>query len=221
MVAKRKELELKPKLVLATENKGKRQEMCDILAENLSSFQKSKGTILIATVDELGLKLLPEVGSSFKENALEKARFVYAETGLPALSDDSGLIVDILVNAPGILSARWSGQHGDDLANNELLLSQLSSLPDSMRTAHFTTAVALCYKLKEVVEFGNMYGKITRQMHGNNGFGYDTIFVPNDYNGTPLEGKTTAELNKDQKNSISHRFQALRKIIPALVEILG
>ncbi|MDR2083352.1 MAG: non-canonical purine NTP pyrophosphatase [Candidatus Ancillula trichonymphae] len=220
---------MKPKLVLATENKSKRQEICDILAQSIDNFDaflsgsKLNGGSLIATVDELRLKLPPEIGATFEENALQKAQFVHQATGLPTLSDDSGLIVDVLVNAPGILSARWSGVHGDDLANNQLLLSQLSSLPDSMMRAHFRAAVCLCYTLhgerKEVVEFGNMRGRITRQMRGNNGFGYDTIFVPDDYDSTPLESKTTAELTAEQKNCISHRHKALSKINPKLVQL--
>ena len=131
---------------------------------------------------------------TFQENALLKARDVAARTGCPAIADDSGLIVDVMGNAPGILSARWSGKHGDDKANNALLLAQIADIPDAKRTARFRCAAALVvpeteagtgadsrYAIaSETVEIGEMPGVLLHEPHGEHGFGYDPLFVPDD-----------------------------------------
>ena len=153
-----------------------------------------------------------EDGLSFKENALIKARAGAKATGLVTLADDSGLTVEALNGMPGILSARWSGTHGDDEANNKLLLAQLTDLP---REAAFVCCVALVTPDgEEYVEECRWPGTIATEPRGENGFGYDPIFVPHDGN-----GKTSAELTAEEKDRLSHRGQAMRKIATRLAQI--
>ncbi|RIY20998.1 non-canonical purine NTP pyrophosphatase, partial [Gardnerella vaginalis] len=128
------------KLVVATHNEGKLVEIKRILNEEFAEMSEH---IELVTAGSLGLPDPVETGVTFEQNALIKARDVSLRTGLPAIADDSGLIVDVLGAAPGILSARWSGVHGDDKANNELLLKQLEDIPDQCRTARFRCAAAL------------------------------------------------------------------------------
>ncbi len=155
----------------------------------------------------------PETGATFEENALAKARDAYTATGLPAVADDSGLTVAALNGMPGVLSARWAGAHGDDLANLELLLGQLRDVPDERRGAAFVSACALVYGPGEqdaVVVRGEWPGWIAREPRGENGFGYDPIFVP--------EGSTrsAAELSAAEKDAASHRGRALALLVPTL-----
>lgn len=220
------------KLVVATHNEGKLVEIKRILAEQLNQLADRFELI---TAGSLGLPDSVETGVTFEQNALLKARDVASRTGLPAIADDSGIIVDVLGAAPGILSARWSGVHGDDKANNALLLKQLSDIPDRFLTARFRCAAALaipdaCSEVPEgsvmlhthgfeTVRMGEMIGHLLREERGTNGFGYDPLFVPDEQpirNGVQMEGLTSAELTQEEKNSISHRGHALRALLPEL-----
>ncbi|WP_375169342.1 non-canonical purine NTP pyrophosphatase [Gardnerella vaginalis] len=220
------------KLVVATHNEGKLVEIKRILAEQLNQLADRFELI---TAGSLGLPDPVEIGVTFEQNALLKARDVASRTGLPAIADDSGIIVDVLGAAPGILSARWSGVHGDDKANNALLLKQLSDIPDRFLTARFRCAAALaipdaCSEVPEgsvmlhthgfeTVRMGEMIGHLLREERGTNGFGYDPLFVPDEQpirNGVQMEGLTSAELTQEEKNSISHRGHALRALLPEL-----
>ena len=165
----------------------------------------------------LGLLDLPdyvepvEDGATFEDNALIKARAAAKVSGLPSLADDSGLSVDALGGMPGVLSARWSGRHGDDRANLDLVLAQLGDVPDPRRGAQFDCAAALVLPDgPELVLRASWRGAITREPRGTNGFGYDPIFVPDG------ETRTSAELDPEAKNAVSHRGQAMRAILPHL-----
>jgi XTP/dITP diphosphohydrolase len=157
---------------------------------------------------------------TFAGNALLKARAGALATGLPSLSDDSGLCVDALNGMPGVLSARWSGAPKSDARNNELLLSQLADVPDSRRGAFFACAVAFCYpdadgRITEHVVSGEMAGSIIRELRGTGGFGYDVVFVPTGFT------VTSAELPSEEKDAISHRGKALREIAPLVADVLA
>ncbi|WP_113964896.1 RdgB/HAM1 family non-canonical purine NTP pyrophosphatase [Mycobacterium shimoidei] len=153
---------------------------------------------------------VPETGPTFEDNALAKARHAFAETGLPSVADDSGLEVDALNGMPGVLSARWAGRHGDDAANTALLLAQLRDVPDERRGAAFVSACALVSKAGEVVVRGEWPGRIAYEPSGEGGFGYDPVFVPEGSN------CTAAQLSPADKDAVSHRGRALRKLLPAL-----
>jgi XTP/dITP diphosphohydrolase len=184
--------------VLATRNEGKVRELARILDG----------------VELVGLDVYPdapdvaETGASFEENALLKARAIAAFTGLPSVADDSGLCVDALNGMPGIFSARWSGGHGDDEANLNLVLAQLSDVPDERRGANFTCAAAVAYPdgSPSHVVLGRLDGRLIREPRGTGGFGYDPIFVPDGY------AMTTAEMTAADKDAISHRGQAFRAL---------
>ncbi len=200
------------RLVLATRNAHKVGELREILDDVLAELD----------LDIVGLADFPDVpdvvedGVTFADNALLKARAVAAATGLPALADDSGLAVDVLGGAPGIFSARWSGRHGDDRANLELLLAQLSDVRDEHRGAGFVCAAALALPDGRTrVEESHFRGTLTREPRGSNGFGYDPILL--------VEGdtRTSAELSPPEKNAISHRGKAFRALAGALRELLG
>jgi len=157
-------------------------------------------------IDLVGLDAFPDVpdvaetGLTFEANALLKARAVAAATDLPAIADDSGLAVDVLGGMPGIFSARWAGRHGDDLANLDLLLAQLTDVADPNRGAAFVCAAAFVTPTgQEEVVRGELRGNLTRGPRGSNGFGYDPIFVPDG------ESRTTAEMSAREKDAISHR----------------
>ena len=155
----------------------------------------------------------PETGATFEENALAKARDAFRASGLPSVADDSGLEVDALNGMPGVLSARWSGQHGDDGANTALLLAQLSDVPDERRGAAFVSACALVSESREVVVRGRWPGAIAREPRGANGFGYDPVFLPEGWY------RTAAELRAEEKDSVSHRGRALSALLPALRQL--
>ncbi|MET4048838.1 non-canonical purine NTP pyrophosphatase, RdgB/HAM1 family [Rhodococcus sp. 1163] len=158
----------------------------------------------------------PETGATFEENALAKARDGAAATGLACVADDSGLEVDALNGMPGVLSARWSGVHGDDGANTSLLLAQLGDVPDERRGAGFVSACALVVPGDvEAVVRGEWRGVIAREPLGENGFGYDPIFVPEG------DGRSAAELSPQEKDAASHRGRALTLLIPALETLTG
>ncbi len=219
------------KIVVATHNEGKLVEIRNILTEQLSAAAQG---IELVSAGSLDLADPAETGVTFEENALLKARFVAAATGLPAIADDSGLIVDVMGNAPGILSARWSGTHGDDAANNRLLLAQIEDIPDDDRTARFRCAAALVVPVEsdgdglgefhETVALGEMPGTIVRHPHGMNGFGYDPIFMPDEQPQSAQDSGellTSAQMTPEQKNAISHRGKALRARVPAVKALLA
>ncbi|MCC9308573.1 RdgB/HAM1 family non-canonical purine NTP pyrophosphatase [Kitasatospora sp. RB6PN24] len=198
------------RLILATRNQHKVTELRAILgAAGLN-------------VELVGADAYPEVpdvaetGVTFAENALLKAHALARATGLPAVADDSGLCVDVLNGAPGIFSARWSGRHGDDRANLELLLAQLSDIAPEHRAAHFACAAALALPdgTERVVE-GRLLGTLRTAPAGSNGFGYDPILQPLG------ETRTCAELTPDEKNAISHRGKAFRALAEVVGELLG
>ncbi|OBK13922.1 RdgB/HAM1 family non-canonical purine NTP pyrophosphatase [Mycobacterium asiaticum] len=168
------------------------------------------GVTLVSLDDVPAFAEAPETGATFEENALAKARDAFAATGLPSVADDSGLTVAALNGMPGVLSARWSGRHGDDAANTELLLAQLSDVPDGRRGAAFVSACALVSDAEQVVVRGEWRGTIGRAPRGDGGFGYDPIFVPNG------EQRTAAELTPAEKDAVSHRGRALALLLPAL-----
>lgn len=156
----------------------------------------------------------PETGATFEANALAKARDAFAATGLPSVADDSGLAVAALNGMPGVLSARWSGRHGDDAGNTALLLGQMRDVPDERRGAAFVSACALVSGCGEVVVRGEWTGSIAREPRGDGGFGYDPVFVP-DGSG----GRTAAELSPAEKDAASHRGRALALLLPALRDL--
>ncbi|UVS77456.1 RdgB/HAM1 family non-canonical purine NTP pyrophosphatase [Actinokineospora sp. UTMC 2448] len=156
----------------------------------------------------------PETGATFEENALAKARDAVAATGLPSIADDSGIAVDALNGMPGVLSARWSGKHGDDQANLDLLLGQLSDVPDERRGAAFVCTIAFVIPDgPEKVVRGEWHGTLTREPRGTNGFGYDPIFVPDG------DTRTSAELTPEEKDARSHRGLALALLVPHLRDL--
>ena len=171
-----------------------------------------------------------EDGLTFAANAELKARALATATGLPAVADDSGLCVDVLGGAPGIFSARWCGHHGDDAANLELLLAQLSDIADPHRTARFTCAAVLVTPAAQdtadqapavtVVE-RSMEGRLLTAPLGEGGFGYDPVFVPVQEDRPGAAGRTTAQMSAAEKNAISHRGQAFRDLAPVLADLLA
>lgn len=199
------------RVVLATHNQGKLVELRAILTEAMPGLDPTA----VVSAAELGTPDVVEDGTTFAANALLKARALTAATGLPAVADDSGLSVDVLGGAPGIFSARWSGRHGDDAANLELLLAQLGDIHDEHRAAAFVCAAALVTSDGvEHVEIGELSGNLAREPRGAGGFGYDPILIPEG------DSRTCAELTADEKNAISHRSKALRALVPHLVEVL-
>jgi XTP/dITP diphosphohydrolase len=199
----------RPRLVLATANPHKLIELTRILEAGHVDVD------LTGLAEFPDAPEVPETGATFAENALLKARAVAAFTGLPAVADDSGLCVDALNGMPGVLSARWSGRHGDDEANLNLVLAQISDVPDERRGAQFVCAAALVLPGgKEHVSEGVVRGALIHQARGQNGFGYDPIFVPD------RSAVTTAEMDSDAKDAISHRGKALRGLAPVIAALL-
>jgi XTP/dITP diphosphohydrolase len=193
-------------VVVATGNAHKVVEIEAILAKALP------GTSFVA-LGQLGDFPDPvEDGEDFAANALIKARAAQEQTGCyMAVADDSGLCVDALDGAPGIFSARWAGEHGNDAANNEKLLAELADVANENRGAHFHSSVVLVRGDEVLVGNGDCPGIIGHELRGNNGFGYDPLFWPVE---TP--GRTMAELSLDEKNRISHRFHALEDLASQL-----
>ncbi|HEX2145481.1 MAG TPA: RdgB/HAM1 family non-canonical purine NTP pyrophosphatase [Glycomyces sp.] len=189
------------RVLLATRNAGKVEELRRILAEAAAHIE----LVGLDAVD--AYPETPETELSFAGNALLKARDGVRRTGLPTIADDSGLAVDALNGMPGVLSARWAGSAKDDSANNALLLDQLSDVPDGLRGAKFVCAAALVFPDgREIVAHGEMLGAIGRVPKGSNGFGYDPLFTPDGFD------RTSAELSAAEKNSISHRGKAFREL---------
>ncbi len=193
------------RLLLATANEKKLVELRRILGSLLPSLE------VVGLADVAAYVPGPETGATFEENALLKAREGVAATGLASVGDDSGLTVDALNGMPGIFSARWSGRHGDDLANLQLLLAQVADVPEERLGAAFVCAAALVMPSGEqVVVRGEMRGRLVREPQGSNGFGYDPIFVPDGFD------VTAAQLAAADKDEISHRGVAFR----ALAEVM-
>ncbi|WP_067827966.1 non-canonical purine NTP pyrophosphatase [Nocardia inohanensis] len=188
-------------------------------AKKLNELRRILDEAGIAGIEIIGLNDVPpyeeapEIGATFEENALAKARDGFAATGLACVADDSGIAVDALNGMPGVLSARWSGTHGDDEANNTLLLAQLGDVPDERRGAQFVSACALVAAGVEEVVRGEWPGVIARKPVGDGGFGYDPLFVP--------EGGevSSAQLTPAEKDAASHRGRALRQLLPALAAL--
>jgi non-canonical purine NTP pyrophosphatase, rdgB/HAM1 family len=193
------------KIVVATGNAHKIEEFRAILGDEARE---------LVPLSDFDAPEPVEDGDTFTANALIKARCAMQATGLPALADDSGITVDILGGAPGIFSARWCGHHGDDAANRDLLLAQLSDVPDEHRACAFICAIALVLPDgTEAVTTGRLGGTLTHESRGTGGFGYDPIFVPNGYT------QTTAEMSAEDKNAISHRSIALHQMLKVLAEL--
>jgi XTP/dITP diphosphohydrolase len=188
------------RLVLASSNRGKLAELQPLLAD--AGFG-------LVTQGELGVGDAIEDGRSFVENALIKARHACAATGLPALADDSGLVVDALGGAPGLLSARYAGVHGDAAANNRKLLEALRGVPEGARGARFVAVLVLLRHADDplpLIAQGVWEGRVLEAPRGANGFGYDPVFFD------PALGRGAGELEPALKNRVSHRGQALEQL---------
>ena len=190
------------KLVLATHNQHKVQEVAAILGVTVPDLE---------LVGYDGPEPV-EDGTSFLENALIKARVAFAHTGLPSIADDSGIAVEILGGAPGIFSARWAGGR-DNVANRQLLLSQLADVRDEDRAASFVCTIAMVSAEGEVSFTGIWPGRVARQEQGQHGFGYDPVFIPEGFE------ITAAELEPEVKNALSHRSLALSQLASYLNQI--
>ena len=193
--------------LIATHNMKKRDELQRIL---------SPLGVHVLTADEAGVDLtdVEETGTTFEENALLKARSGCKEGKMPCIADDSGLCVDALDGAPGVYSARFAGEHGNDDKNNEKLLSLLSDVPPEKRTARFVGTVACVFPDgRELVVRGKCEGKIGYEKRGENGFGYDPLFYVGE--------RTFAEFTPEEKDAVSHRGNALRALTEALPAYLN
>lgn len=202
-----------PRLVLATHNQGKLRELRELLRGQVPGLDVDVDVVHAGALHAPDVK---ETGVTFAENSRLKASAVAAFTGVLAIADDSGLAVDVLGGAPGIFSARWAGAHGDDAANLDLLLAQLSDIDVKHRGARFVCAAALASPdgTLDVVEEGTLDGTLLTAPRGDGGFGYDPILQP-----LGLE-KSCAELTAGEKNAISHRGQAFRALLPHIVKAL-
>ncbi|MDB2590678.1 RdgB/HAM1 family non-canonical purine NTP pyrophosphatase [Candidatus Thioglobus sp.] len=191
------------KIILASNNTGKIREFNAMLA----------GFYEVVSMADMNVKEMPEIGLTFVENALIKARNASMQSGLPALADDSGIVVDALEGAPGIYSARYAGNHGDDEANTQKLLDDMKQVSDAKRSARFWCAIVFVEHANDptpiIIQRG-WEGEIMREKSGENGFGYDPIFY------VPTYKKSSAELSSEQKNNISHRGKALQALLSEL-----
>lgn len=197
--------------LIATQNMKKRDELQRIL---------SPLGIRVKLAEELKLSLseVEETGTTFEENALLKARSGCTESGLPCIADDSGLEVDALNGAPGVFSARFAGEHGNDTLNTEKLLFEMMNIPSGKRTARFVCAACCVYPDgREITVRGECEGTIAKESRGSGGFGYDPVFLPLAANADDAEQRTMAELPSEKKDEISHRGKALK----ALAERIG
>ncbi|WP_413040338.1 non-canonical purine NTP pyrophosphatase [Rothia mucilaginosa] len=213
------------KIVLASHNKGKLKELREILRGRIDGLDVDTQVVDASSVNAPDV---PETGVTFAENSLLKARAVAEATGLVAIADDSGLSVDVLNGAPGIFSARWAGSHGDDSANLNLLLAQLSDIPAEHRGAKFCCAASVASPNGfEAVEYGELPGELLTAPVGEGGFGYDPILRPVELNGEnalyegQYAGKSCAEIPAEIKNSISHRARAFEALIPQIAAALA
>lgn len=192
------------RLVVASGNKGKLREIAEILKDYDVVSMQAAG--FAGDVEE--------TGETFEENALIKARAVCRALDLPALADDSGLCVEALGGAPGVYSARFCGRHGDDKANNALLLEKLRGVPEQRRGAYFESCVAVCFPDgREITASGRTYGSILEEEAGEGGFGYDPLFESAEL------GKSFGLASAEEKNAVSHRGKALRALAEKLKEL--
>jgi XTP/dITP diphosphohydrolase len=188
------------KIVIASSNRGKLAEIRAVLSDLPVDF---------VTQRELGIADADESGSTFVENAILKARHAARISGLPALGDDSGICVDALDGAPGLISALYAGRHGDSAANIAKLLDALRDVPELQRRAHFHCTLVLLRSADDpapLIAEGRWYGRILAAPRGDQGFGYDPVFFD------PVLGKGAAELEPALKNRVSHRGQALARL---------
>lgn len=194
-----------PRLAIATRNSGKLREFKRLL----------RGVPYeLFNLDDLGVSFVAEESAdTFEENARIKSRDYAAATGVLTLADDSGLEVDALGGAPGVYSARYAGEHGDDEANNDLLLTNLGGVPADKRTARYRIVIALTdpATMETVTVGGACEGEIGFERKGSNGFGYDPLFY------VPQHQKSMAELTAEEKDALSHRGVAVRKIAEILI----
>ncbi|OCA92368.1 XTP/dITP diphosphatase [Pseudobacillus wudalianchiensis] len=196
------------KVIIATKNEGKAKEFSSLFAEY--------GIEVQTLLDYPSLPDVEETGHTFEENAVLKAEAIANETGQLVIADDSGLSIDALDGRPGVYSARYAGVKKDDEANIQKVLAELKGVPEEKRTARFHCVLAIARPgEKTVTVSGSCEGKITSEKQGANGFGYDPIFW--------MEGfkKTMAELQPEEKNSVSHRGGAMKKLGALLPEIMG
>lgn len=205
-------------------SRRRRSALTDVLVASRNPKKLAELRRVLEHAGVVGLRLVsldevapfdeaPETGATFEENALAKARDGFAATGLPCVADDSGLSVAALNGMPGVLSARWSGVHGDDAGNNSLLLAQLRDVPDERRGAAFVSACALVWGQPvncQAVTRGEWPGRIASQPSGDGGFGYDPVFIP------AGDQRTAAQLAPGEKDAESHRGRALTLLVPAL-----
>jgi len=198
------------RLVLATRNAHKVGELQAILTD---------AGVAVSLIGMDSFPAVPDVvedGLTFADNALKKARETAAATGLACVADDSGLCVDALNGMPGVFSARWSGRHGDDVANLDLVLAQLSDVAAESRGARFECAAALALPSgEERLVTGTIEGVLLTARRGSGGFGYDPIFLPHGHD------RTTAEMSAEEKNAISHRGRAFRALAPSITELVS
>jgi XTP/dITP diphosphohydrolase len=194
------------RIVLASNNAGKVREIGQLLAAHKTEIIPQR---------EFAIEDIEETGLTFVENAILKARHAAEQSGLPAIADDSGIEVDALQGAPGIYSARYAGEDGDDQANNQKLLEALKGLPDEQRTARFQCLLVYMRHATDPTPLicqGTWEGRILEEPQGENGFGYDPLFW------VPTEGCSSAELDPEVKNRLSHRGQALRLLLSHMAQ---
>lgn len=198
------------RLVLSSRNKGKLVELQRMLATIAPHIKP------VSVSDFPEISDVEETGATFEENALLKAETIAMKTGLAAIADDSGLCIDALNGAPGVLSARWSGEHGNDRANLEKVLKEIEDVQPDKRQGKFVSVVALALPdgRTEICR-GEIHGVIRYSPVGDGGFGYDPIFQPDGYD------ITMAQLSADEKDSISHRGRAMREIAPVIAQLLS
>lgn len=196
------------KIILATQNQGKIRELQELLVdENIE---------VLSLLDIPGWEDVEENGITFADNAALKAKEAVRRTGLIALADDSGLEVDALEGAPGVYSARYAGETKDDERNIDKLLHLLETIPEDKRTARFRCALVMATPFgEEYLTEGAVEGRILTQRRGADGFGYDPVFY------VPQFARTMAELTMTEKNTLSHRAQAFRQVIPILRKLKG
>ncbi len=197
------------KIVLATGNQGKVKELASMLAP--------LGKNVVAQ-SEFNVPDVPETGTTFVENAIIKARHAAKLTGLPAIADDSGLVADALGGAPGIYSARYSGEGATDASNIDMLLATMKDVPAEQRQAHFICVLVMMRHADDptpIICQGKWHGMIAIERHGEQGFGYDPVFLPDELD------VSAAQLTKEQKNQLSHRGKALQLLLTELEGRLG
>ncbi len=192
-------------IILASRNKKKIKELKKIIKDGIVSQEETAVNIL--TPDDFPqCEEVEEDGDTFEANAIKKAVYISKTTGLTAIADDSGIVVDALDGAPGVYSARYAGEDSDDMANNRKLLEEMKNVPDEKRTARFACCIALAHNDEIKTFMGYVEGKIGTENRGENGFGYDPLFFPESHD------RTFAEMSDDEKHSMSHRGRALAKL---------